>query len=146
MPPEEPGFSRPAHSADPAAEVSQRFLRHATQPRGQAPLAAPSGQATGVGVCGDSVQVGLEVADGVISRVRAEPHGCIYTVACASALAGLAQGLTLEQALEIEPQAVVAELGGLPEDHLHCARLVVNTLGEAVEDHLARRRRREPGG
>jgi len=29
----------------------------------------------------------------------------------------------------------VAALGGLPEDHMHCARLAVNTLGEAIADY-----------
>jgi nitrogen fixation NifU-like protein len=31
------------------------------------------------------------------------------------------------------------ELGGLPEDHKHCARLAVNTLGEAIADHYRRK-------
>jgi nitrogen fixation NifU-like protein len=63
-----------------------------------------------------------------------------YTsIACASAMSELARNCKLEQALEISPQDVEAELGGLPEDHLHCARLAVNTLGEAIADCYRRR-------
>jgi nitrogen fixation NifU-like protein len=41
----------------------------------------------------------------------------------------------LDHALELEPHDVAGALGGLPEDHLHCARLAVNTLGEAIADY-----------
>jgi len=40
--------------------------------------------------------------------------------------------------LELEPHDVVTALGGLPEDHLHCARLAVNTLGEAIADYYSK--------
>jgi NifU-like protein involved in Fe-S cluster formation len=54
-------------------------------------------------------------------------------------MCSLADGLDLDQALEIQPEDVETELGGLPEDHLHCARLAVNTLGEAIADYYKRR-------
>ena len=47
----------------------------------------------------------------------------------------LAKGRDLDQALELGPEEVVAALGGLPKDHMHCARLAVNTLGEAIADY-----------
>jgi nitrogen fixation NifU-like protein len=46
----------------------------------------------------------------------------------------LAFGRTLEEALKITPEDVAKELDGLPDDHMHCASLVVNTLGEAIDD------------
>lgn len=61
-----------------------------------------------------------------------------YTLVCASAMSELAKGRNLDQALELEPQDVVAALGGLPQDHLHCARLAVNTLGEAIADYYGK--------
>ena len=45
----------------------------------------------------------------------------------------LVKGRTLEKALTLTPEAVAEELGGLPEDHTHCAALAVNTLGEAID-------------
>jgi nitrogen fixation protein NifU and related proteins len=62
------------------------------------------------------------------------PRGCDYTVACASAVTDLAKGKTVDEALLLQPEDVERELGGLPEDHHHCARLAVNTLGEAIAD------------
>lgn len=97
-----------------------------------------SASATGVGSCGDKLQVVLCVEDDVIEDVRCHPQGCSYTAACAAAVTELAQGRTLEAALQIQPEKVACVLGGLPEDHLHCARLAVNTLGEAIAEYYRR--------
>ncbi|MCB2186432.1 MAG: iron-sulfur cluster assembly scaffold protein [Deltaproteobacteria bacterium] len=123
-----------------AGEVGERFLDHALNPRGQGLLAGEQGRARGVGTCGDSLEVTIQVAQGRIREIGVEPHGCFFTVACGSALAVLAQGRELEAALELEAGDLDRELDGLPEDHLHCARLAVNTLGEAIEDYLRRER------
>ena len=88
-----------------------------------------------MGECGDSVEVFLKVDEGAISEIRVFPDGCLYTMVCASAVSDMARGRGLDQALEIGPEDLEAELGGLPEDHKHCARLAVNTLGEALADY-----------
>ena len=116
------------------SKLDDRFIRHVNVPSNLGVIEVPSGRALGVGQCGDSIEVTLRVADERIAEIRFQPCGCGYTVACASAMSELALNRTLEQALEISPQDVEAELGGLPEDHLHCARLAVNTLGEAIAD------------
>ena len=69
----------------------------------------------------------------MIIDIGQQPQGCAFTIACASAVSILVVGKTADDALRITPEDVEKELGGLPEDHLHCARLAVNTLGEALE-------------
>jgi nitrogen fixation NifU-like protein len=69
-----------------------------------------------------------------IADIGHRPNGCTYTVACASAVSVLACGRSVEDALQLQPEDVEHELGGLPEDHRHCARLAVNTLGDAIAD------------
>jgi len=88
-----------------------------------------------VGQCGDSIEVSLRIDQGAIADIRVAPHGCLYTLVCASAMSEMVKGRQLDQALELEPQELVSALGGLPEDHIHCARLAVNTLGEAIADY-----------
>ncbi len=90
-----------------------------------------------MGKCGDSLEVSPRIESGAIADVKVLPRGCVYTLVCASAMSELAKGRKLESALELEPYDVVDSLGGLPEDHLHCARLTVNTLGEAVADYYS---------
>jgi nitrogen fixation NifU-like protein len=116
------------------SKLDNRFIRHVNVPANMGVIEHPAGRAVGVGQCGDSVEVALRVNGERISEIRHLPRGCSFTIACASAMTELARNRTIEQALEITPQDVEAELGGLPEDHLHCARLAVNTLGEAIAD------------
>lgn len=97
-------------------------------------LVNADGRALGVGSCGDSLEITLRLRGEVIAEIGCRPKGCHYTVACARVIGSLALGRTLEQALRLQPEDVERVLGGLPEDHRHCARLAVNTLGEAIAD------------
>jgi nitrogen fixation protein NifU and related proteins len=118
--------------------LEDRFARHASMPTHLGALPEPSGKAVGIGHCGDSIEVSLLVKGDRICDIRHLPCGCAFTIACGSAMSELALNRTLEQALEISPEDVETELGGLPENHLHCARLAVNTLGEAIADCFRR--------
>ena len=119
-------------------QVGEEFLRLARYPKNIGVIDNPSGQGAATGQCGDSIEVSLRIDTGAITEIKVFPRGCVYTLVCASAMSELAKGRNLEQALELEPQDVVAALGGLPEDHLHCARLAVNTLGEAIADYYGK--------
>ena len=112
-----------------------RFLHHVLHPHDLGTLTNADGSATGVGTCGDAVTVQIRVENERIEDLRTHPDGCSYTVACASALSCIAKQLPLEAALEITPESLSEMLGGLPEDHFHCARLAINTLGEAIADY-----------
>ncbi|MBW2356004.1 MAG: iron-sulfur cluster assembly scaffold protein [Deltaproteobacteria bacterium] len=117
------------HNLDP------KFFAHAQVPQNMGQLPDANGRAVGIGSCGDQMEVTLEVADNTIRRIRHLPRGCVYTVACGSAMTHLAAGRRLEEALALTPEQVAEELGGLPEDHRHCAALAINTLGEAIDDY-----------
>lgn len=116
-------------------QVGESFLRYASKPKNVGSMDNPSGRGSAVGQCGDSIDVSLRIDDGTITDIKVTPRGCVYTLVCASAMSELAKGRNLDDALELAPEEVVAALGGLPEDHLHCARLAVNTLGEAIADY-----------
>ena len=59
--------------------------------------------------------------------------GCAPSVACGSMLTLLLPGKSIQKARDIRPQDLLAELGGLPEDSVHCATLAVNTLNLALD-------------
>lgn len=115
--------------------VGENFLRLAKQPENIGSMEDSNGKAGAVGQCGDSVEVFLKVTDETIDDIRVAPNGCIYTWVCASAMSELAKGRRIDDALHIEPDEIASILGGLPQDHMHCARLAVNTLGEAIADY-----------
>lgn len=115
------------------------FWQHARHPRHVGKLIPADGRAQGVGSCGDTLEVFLRITNECIEDIRHLPKGCVYTVACGSAMSVLAKGRSIENALHLEPADIENELGGLPEDHLHCARLAINSLGEAIADHYHHR-------
>jgi len=119
-------------------QVGEKFLYLARYPKNIGVIDNPSGKGAATGQCGDSIEVSLRIETGAIADIKVFPRGCVYTLVCASAMSELAKGRDLERALKLEPHDVVTALGGLPEDHLHCARLAVNTLGEAIADYYGK--------
>jgi nitrogen fixation NifU-like protein len=124
--------------AKTAIAAGSRFWRHAQAPCNLGHCDPASASATGVGSCGDKIRIDLCVDNHTIAQIRCKPEGCVYTVACSSAMSVLAKGRTIDEALQLQPEDVVRELDGLPDDHLHCARLAVNTLGEAIAEYYRR--------
>ena len=112
-----------------------RFWRHARAPYNLGSCLDATASAVGIGSCGDKIKVDIVVKDDILEKVKWIPEGCVYTVACGSAMSALATGCSIEQALKLQPEDVANEVGGLPSDHLHCARLAINTLGEAIAEH-----------
>jgi len=96
-------------------------------------------EADGIGevvgpVCGDQVVLYLKIDGGVISRAGFTTHGCWAAVAMASLLTEMARGLSPDQALALDGEAIGQEEAGLPEDKWPCARLVSQALHKAVQD------------
>ncbi len=112
-----------------------RFWQYARAPRYLGACADASASATGVGSCGDKLHVDLCIENHTIVKFRCKPKGCVYTLVCASALGALAEGCTIDEALQLQPEDVARELERLPDDHMHCARLAVNTLGDAIAEY-----------
>ncbi len=129
------GFPERGHDDHLPHLPDERFCRHANNPWNMGLIPDADGKATGVGGCGDSIDICLSIRNNAISSIRQVPHGCVYTVACGSAVSQLVCGKNLEDALKVTPGDVAEELGGLPDDHMHCASLAVNTLGEAIDDY-----------
>jgi nitrogen fixation NifU-like protein len=91
------------------------------------------------GFCGDSTEMFLAIRDGVIAEARFTTSGCFFSRAACHAAVALAKGKTVAEALKIDENAILAELGGMPEDHEHCAYLASLTLRWAVEEWQEKR-------
>ena len=95
----------------------------------------PDSYVSVTGICGDTIEMFLNVADGRISDLKFMTDGCGFTIACASYVTRMAVGRTVEGALLIRPDNVDKYFGGLPQDHKHCAKLSVMTLEAVLEDY-----------
>jgi len=70
----------------------------------------------------------------VIQDARYLTDGCYATMACGGMLTRMIKGMTLSEALNLNAEALIAALGGLPKGHIHCADLAVKTLLKVVQD------------
>ncbi len=90
----------------------------------------------GSSLCGDEVEIALEIIDGEIAVARYRTSGCGATKAAASVCAELVEGATLLKAAKVSPDAISEELGGLSMSKMHAAELVADALHKALSSQL----------
>ncbi len=128
------------HNAEAIDQLGRTFLFHANKPFYLGSLENPDGSARLVGQCGDAIKIDVKIRGDIIDEIRMIPDGCVFTRVCADVVSELADKKTIDQALDIEPEQISNILGDdLPKDHMHCARLAVNTLGEAIAEALRKK-------
>jgi len=96
----------------------------------------PDGHARLTGSCGDTMEIFLKFEDGLVKRSSFLTDGCGPSIACASFAAEMAVGKNPDEILAITGDEILEKLGGLPEDHRHCAFLAGETLQEALHDYM----------
>jgi len=80
------------------------------------------------GPCGDTMEFWIKVLENKIAGISFKTDGCVSSKAAGSMATIMAKGKSLTEILKLEQQDVLTALGGLPENHIHCARLAVKTL------------------
>jgi len=84
-------------------------------------------------VCGDQLDFFIKVKNGKISDVKFLSFGCASNIATASILTEEMKGMDIEKAKKFDWNKIVADLGGLPPQKVHCSILAVEALQKAIE-------------
>ncbi len=96
----------------------------------------PHGRGECIGDCGDSIEVQLRLVGDHIEQAAFRCDGCMSTAVAATAVTDLVRGVELRDALLLTAPMVIDHVGGLGEEHEHCAVIAVNALHSAVTDAL----------
>ena len=111
-----------------AAQYSPIVLDEYHHPKNFGTLDHPSATGTVKGPCGDTMSIQLRVNENIITQEAFWTDGCGASIACGSMLTQLIHNQTIEQANQISSKHLQLSLGGLPEEHIHCTELAINTL------------------
>jgi nitrogen fixation NifU-like protein len=87
------------------------------------------------GPCGDTMQFFLKIENNTIERANFITDGCGATVAAGSQTTIMIEGKPLQYAEGLKSIDLDEKLGGLPDDHKHCAELAIRTLHRAIEKY-----------
>lgn len=126
--------------------IDQFYLqarRHANDPRNMGQLDTFNGYAKITDAHDDTMEFWLLADSGKIKNISFVSTGCDYLLACGSMITCLAAGKTIEEVRAIDQKSILDALGGLPDDHHHCALLAANTLAAACNDYFSRQKVRQ---
>ena len=98
------------------------------------------GDADGVGEVGstvdsDIITIYIKVDDDMLTDIKFKTFGCVVAISTSTMVTQLAKGKTIENALNITNDDVLAALDGLPEGKRRCSGFALDALHKAIEDY-----------
>jgi NifU-like protein involved in Fe-S cluster formation len=93
---------------------------------------------------GDSMAICLIIKKNMIIRATFMSDICIGSISAASLLTEKVKNLTLAKAAKISSEEIIEDLGGLPEQFIHCADLAQDTLKKAINNYVKSLYKEEP--
>jgi nitrogen fixation protein NifU and related proteins len=123
---------------DEEKTYSKTVIREYRNPTKFGILSQPDAIGVIKGSCEDTMKITLRIAHGKIHDARFWTDGCGATLASGNRLLKMIIGKTPQHARGITETQLVEALGGLPQAHLHCALLAVNTLRQALKTYKPR--------
>jgi len=122
-----------------STQYSEKTLEHFRNPRNVGTLEGPNVAVGRVGnpVCGDLMDIYIDVEDDRIKDIKFQTFGCGSAVATSSMITELVVGMKLDEALKVGRGDVADALDGLPPIKMHCSNLAADALHEAIKNWRA---------
>lgn len=125
---------------------TEKVIAHYKNPNNRKTMKDADGVGEAGAPCGDFttvfIKVGKKGGKEILSDVTFETVGCIAAVATASLTTEVAKGKTLEEAMKMNKDYIVKELGGLPAIKLHCSSLSTEALHTAINNYKKSKRQK----
>ena len=92
--------------------------------------------------CGDIMKVYLQIEDDKIIDAKFKTFGCAAAISSSDVAIDLIKNKTIDQALKVTNKDVLAQLGELPAQKIHCSILAQEAIQAAVEDYRKKQRKK----
>lgn len=87
----------------------------------------------------DLIKIYLVIDEnGIIDNAKFKTFGGVATIVACDIACQMLVGKSLEEALSITEEDVIAEFGDIPQERKYCATLVEEAIKNAVEDYYKR--------
>jgi nitrogen fixation NifU-like protein len=121
--------------ADEEKTYSQVVIHEYRNPSYFGILPHPDAKGQITGPCRDTMKFTLQIVKEVIKNARFWTDGCGATIASGNMLIKMVIGKPIQDAETLNRQQLLDALDGLPDEHLHCATLAINTLQKSIENY-----------
>jgi len=118
-------------------EYTDKVMDYFLHPKNVGEVANPDGVGEeGSLACGDALKLTFKLdKDGRIADAKFKTFGCASAIASASVMTEMIKGMTLEEAEQVTNKQIADELGGLPEQKMHCSVMGMEALQSAIADY-----------
>jgi nitrogen fixation NifU-like protein len=119
-----------------ALKYTKKTIDNFLHPKNIGKIDRPDGFAEiGNMVCGDQLNFYLKINKGKIKDVKFLSFGCASNIATASVMTEKIKGMTIEDAKNFKWKEIVEDLGGLPQQKVHCSIMAVEGLQKAIKNY-----------
>lgn len=109
---------------------------HFFHPRNVGRLDSPSGSGTvGNPSCGDVMTIDITVEENIITDAKFQTYGCAAAIASGSMTTEMIKGKTIDECKHLSMNDIIKQLGGLPEEKMHCSNLATEALKKAIKKY-----------
>lgn len=118
-------------------DYNDKVMEHFLHPKNVGEIENPDGVGeVGNISCGDALKLTFKLDDQKrIVDVKFKTFGCASAIASSSALTELVKGMTLDEAAKVTNKDIVAMLGELPEEKIHCSVMGMEALQAAIANY-----------
>lgn len=122
---------------------SENVIERFTNPKNTGMIKNADGVGTvGNPTCGDIMKIYLKIENEKITDAKFKTFGCAAAISSSDVAIDLIKNKTIDQALKVTNKDVLAQLGELPAQKIHCSILAQEAIQAAVEDYRKKQRKK----